>query len=186
VTASAMRPSEGCHAAGRWRCSWTGRVDPEAQMLELMERKHHDDQALRTQVTPQDLWPGARHVLEAVRAADGTMALGSASQHARAVGQRLPIPSSLDALADGSSVVCPRPTPALCVSVAGLVRVCVHTCLVFEDVAAGVEAATVAGMYAVGLGPVARVGQADLGLPALSHVMLHDMLPRLFPAHARG
>jgi hypothetical protein len=38
----------------------------------------------------------------------------------------------------------------------------------------------------VGLGPVARVGQADLGLPALSHVMLHDMLHRLLPAHPRG
>jgi beta-phosphoglucomutase-like phosphatase (HAD superfamily) len=57
-----------------------GRVYPEEQMLELMERKNHYDQALLTQVTPQDLWPGARHLLEAVRAADCKMALGSASQ----------------------------------------------------------------------------------------------------------
>ena len=109
-----------------------------------------------------------------------------ASQNARGVGQRLHIASSLDALADGSSMVRPRPTPDLCVSAAGLVRVCVYECILFEDVAAGVEAPNVAGMYAVGLGPVARVGQADLGLPALSHVMLHDILHRLLPAHPRG
>ena len=34
-------------------------------------------------------------------------------------------------------------------------------------------------MYAVGLGPVARVGQADLVLPDLSHVTLPDILQRL-------
>jgi HAD superfamily hydrolase (TIGR01509 family) len=163
-----------------------GRVYPEEQMLELMERKNHHDQALLKQVPPQALLPGVRHLREAGRAADCKMALGSASQNAREVGQRLHLASSLDALADGSSVVRPRPAPDLFVSAAGLVRVCVHECLVFEDVAAGVEAANVAGRYAVGLGPVARVGQADLGLPALSHVMLHDILHRLLPAHPRG
>ena len=163
-----------------------GRVSPEEQMLELMERKNHYDQALLKQVTSQDLWPGVRHWLEAGHAADCTLALGSASQHAREVGQRLPIASAIDAMADGYSVVRPRPAPDRFVSAAGLLRVCVHTYILFEDVAAGVEAATVAGMYAVGLGPVARVGQADLVLPALSHVTLHDILPRLLPAHSRG
>jgi beta-phosphoglucomutase len=163
-----------------------GRVYPEEQMLELMERKNHYYQELLKQVPPQDLLPGVRHLLEAVRAADCKIALGSASQNAREVGQRLHIASSLDALADGYSVVCPRPAPDLFVSAAGLWRVCVHACIVFEDVAAGVEAAKVAGMYAVGFGPVARVGQADLVLPDLSHVTLHDILHRLLPAHPRG
>ena len=65
-------------------------------------------------------------------------------------------------------------------------RVCVHECIVFQAAAAGVEAAKVARMYAVGLGPVARVGQADLVLPDLSHVTLPDNLYRLLPAHPRG
>ena len=84
-----------------------GRVYPEEQMLELMERKNHYYQALLTQGAPQDLLPGVRHLLEAVRAADGKIALGSASQNAREVVQRLHIASSLDALADGYSVVRP-------------------------------------------------------------------------------
>jgi HAD superfamily hydrolase (TIGR01509 family) len=163
-----------------------GRVYPEEQMLELMERKNRYDQALRKQVPLQDLLPGVRHVLGALRAAAWKMALGSASQNAREVVQRLHLASSLDALAEGYSVVRPKPAPELFVSAAGLVRVCVHECIVFEGAAAGVEAANVAGMYAVGLGPVARVGQADLVRPDLSHVTLHDILHRLLPAHPRG
>jgi beta-phosphoglucomutase-like phosphatase (HAD superfamily) len=49
-----------------------------------------------------------------------------------------------------------------------------------------VEAAKVAGMYAVGLGPVERVGQADLVLPDLSGVRLPDILQRLMPVHSGG
>ena len=164
----------------------TGRVYPEEQMLELMERKNHYYEELLKQGAPQDLLPGVRHLLEAVRAADCKIALGSASQNAREAVQWLHLASSLDAMADGDSVVRPRPAPDLFVSAAGLLRVCVHACILFEDVAAGVEAAQVARMYAVGLGPVARVGQANLGLPALSHVTLPDILHRLLPAHSRG
>ena len=163
-----------------------GRVYPEAQMLEMMERKNHYYQELLTQVTPQDLLPGVRHLLEASRAADLKIAIGSASKNAREVVQRLHIAPSIDALADGYSVVRPKPAPDLFVYAAGLLHVCVHECVVFEDAAAGVEAAKVAGMYAVGLGPRERVGQADLVLPDLSHVTLHDILQRLSPANPRG
>ena len=163
-----------------------GRVYPEEQMLELMERKNRYYQALLTQLTPHDLLPGVRNVLEALRAADVKIAIGSASQNAREVVQRLHLAPSIDALADGYSVVRPKPAPDLFVYAAGLLRVCVHECVVFEDAAAGVEAAKVAGMYVVGLGPVERVGQADLVLPALAHVTLHDIMQHLAPAHPRG
>jgi beta-phosphoglucomutase len=163
-----------------------GRVYPEEQMVELMERKNRYYQALLTQVTPQDLLPGVGNLLAVLRAADLKIAIGSASKNAREVVQRLHIAPYIDALADGYSVVRPKPAPDLFVYAAGLLRVCVHECVVFEDATAGVEAAQVAGMYAVGLGPIERVGQADLVLPDLSNVTLPDILQRLSPAHPRG
>jgi len=90
-----------------------GRVYPEEQMLELMERKNRYDQALLKQVPLQALVPGVRHLLGALRAAAWKMALGSASQNAREVVQRLHIASSIDALADEYSVVRPKPAPDL-------------------------------------------------------------------------
>jgi HAD superfamily hydrolase (TIGR01509 family) len=152
---------------------------PEAQMQEMMERKNRYYQELLTQVTPADLLPGVSNVLQAARAADLKIAIGSASKNAREVAQRLHIMPYIDALADGYSVVRPKPAPDLFVYAAGLLHVCVNACVVFEDAAAGVEAARVAGMYTVGLGPVERVGQADLVLPDLASVTLSDILQRL-------
>ncbi|HEY7493915.1 MAG TPA: beta-phosphoglucomutase [Candidatus Tectomicrobia bacterium] len=156
-----------------------GRVYPEAQMLEMMACKNRYYQALLTQVTPHDLLPGVRHLLETVRAAGLKIAIGSASKNAREVVQRLGIAPYLDGLADGNSVVRPKPAPDLFVYAAGLLRVCVNECVVFEDAAVGVDAAKTAGMFAVGLGPVQRVGQADLVLPDLSRVTLDDILQHL-------
>jgi beta-phosphoglucomutase len=163
-----------------------GRVYPEAHMLELMERKNRYYQELLEQVTPDDLLPGARPLLDALRMAGMKIAIGSASKNAREVVQRLQIAPCIDAMADGYSVVRPKPAPDLFVYAAGLLRVCVDECVVFEDATAGVEAAKVAGMYAVGLGPLERVGQADLVLPDLSGVTLHDLLQRLSLTNSGG
>ena len=114
------------------------------------------------------------------------IAIGSASKNAREVVQRLQIVPCIDAMADGYSVVRPKPAPDLFVYAAGLLRVCVDACVVFEDATVGVEAAKVAGMYTVGLGPVERVGRADLVLPDLSGVTLHDILQHLTSVHSGG
>jgi beta-phosphoglucomutase len=163
-----------------------GRVYPEEQMLEMMERKNRYYQALLKQVTPEYLLPGAHALLQALRAAGKKIAIGSASKNAREVVQRLQIAPCIDAMADGYSVVRPKPAPDLFVYAAGLLRVYVEECVVFEDAKVGVEAARAAGMYAVGLGPIERVGQADLVLPDLSSVTLPDLLHHLAPAPSGG
>jgi beta-phosphoglucomutase-like phosphatase (HAD superfamily) len=90
-------------------------------MLEMMERKNRYYLELLKQVTPADLLPGARSLLDALRAAGMKIAIGSASKNAREVVQRLQIASCIDALADGYSVVRPKPAPDLFVYAAGLV-----------------------------------------------------------------
>jgi kojibiose phosphorylase len=125
-------------------------------------------------------------LLKAVRAAGLKVAIGSASKNAREVVQRLAIASAIDGLADGYSVVRPKPAPDLFVYAAGLLGVCVNECVVFEDAAAGVEAARTAGMASVGLGPVERVGTADLVLPDLSDVTLEEIMQRLSSVYSEG
>src|SRR4030095_4920368 len=147
-----------------------GRVFPDVQMMDMMERKNRYYQELLKQVTPDDLLPGARPLLDALRTAGMKIAIGSPTTTTPEGVERLQIAPCIDALADGYSVVRPKPAPDLFVYAAGLLHVWVNECVVFEDATVGVEAAKVAGMYAVGLGPVERVGQADLVLPDLSGV----------------
>src|SRR5215475_14079241 len=86
-----------------------GRVYPEEQMLELMERKNHYYQELLKQVTPAG--PVAGGTSLAGGGACGRLQdcsrLGQSD--AREVVQRLHIASSIDALANGYSVVRSRP-----------------------------------------------------------------------------
>ena len=77
-----------------------GRVYPEEQMLEMMERKNRYYQELLEQVTPDDLLPGARPLLDELRTAGMKIAIGSASKNAREVVQRLQIAPCIDAMAD--------------------------------------------------------------------------------------
>ena len=156
-----------------------GRVFPEDQMLEMMNRKNRYYVAMLDQVTPDDLLPGVRALLDELRAADMKIALGSASKNAQEVVRRLGIAADLDGIADGYSVVRPKPAPDLFVYAAGLLRLPVEQCIVVEDAEAGVQAAKEGGMRAIGLGPRERVGLADAVFPDLAHVTLKDILAAL-------
>jgi kojibiose phosphorylase len=65
------------------------------------------------------------------------------------------------------------------VHAAGQLHLPVNQCVVFEDAAAGVEAAQAAGMQVVGLGPKERVGAADVIFPSLAGVHWQDILAGL-------
>lgn len=156
-----------------------GRMHPEEKILEMMDRKNRYYLEYIREVSPKDLLPGARELLEEIRQAGLKSALGSASKNARDVVQRLGIAHLLDAIADGNSVERQKPAPDLFLHAAELLGLEPHECVVVEDAAAGIEAAQVGGFRAVGLGPRERVGNADLVLESLEGVRLSDLLTRL-------
>src|SRR5512143_908955 len=59
-----------------------GRRYPEAQIKEMMERKNNYYLHFIREITPGDLLPGARELLEEIHAAGLRSALGSASKNA--------------------------------------------------------------------------------------------------------
>ncbi len=156
-----------------------GRVLPEEQMQALMDRKNGYYVESLVNITPGDLLPGVRRLLDELRAGGVKTAIGSASKNAQEVVRRLAIGDDIDAVADGYSVIRPKPAPDLFVYAAGLLHLPVAECVVVEDATAGVEAAQAAGMKAIGLGPMERVGQADVVFPDLSDVTLETIRSRL-------
>ena len=151
----------------------------EAQIQEMMARKNRYYQELIENVTPANLLPGALALLDELRAAGVKVAIGSASKNARTVVQRLGIADRVDAIADGYSVERHKPAPDLFLHAAAQLGLSPTECVVIEDAASGVEAALAAGMWAVGLGPVERVGAAHVVLPSLEGVHWADLLARL-------
>jgi beta-phosphoglucomutase len=155
------------------------RLYPEEQILEMMERKNRYYLDSIKAISPHDLLPGARELLEEIRAAGLKTALGSASKNAGEVVDRLGIRHLLDAISDGYSVERQKPAPDLFLDAAAQLGLPPAECVVVEDAAAGIEAAKAGGFYAVGLGPPERVGAADAIFPSLEGVRLADLLKAL-------
>jgi beta-phosphoglucomutase len=156
-----------------------GRSYPEAQIQAMMERKNRYYLEFIHEITPQDVLPGVRELLEEIRATGMKTALGSASKNAPEVIQRLGIANLLDVVSDGGSVEHQKPAPDLFLNAAAQLKLSPLECVVVEDAAAGIEAARAGGFRCVGLGPRERVGAADLIYPSLAHVHLADLISRL-------
>jgi len=153
-----------------------GRIYPEEKIQEMMERKNKYYLEFIREISPKDLLPGARELLEEIRQAGLKSALGSASKNAPEVIQRLGIENVLDAISDGNSVERQKPAPDLFLHAAAQLRLQPADCVVVEDAAAGIEAARAGGFHTVGLGPRERVGEADIVLPSLEKVKLRELL----------
>jgi beta-phosphoglucomutase len=153
-----------------------GRTYPEEKLQEMMERKNNYYLELVHGITPNDLLPGARELLEEIHAAGMKSALGSASKNAREVIQRLGIESLLDGIADGSSVDHQKPAPDLFLHAASQLGLPPEECVVVEDAAAGIEAARAGGFRSLGLGPRERVGDADIVFESLEGAKLDILL----------
>ena len=156
-----------------------GRVYSEEQIKEMMDRKNRYYVESIRAITPRDLLPGVKGLLEEVRAAGMKTAIGSVSKNTGEVVKRLGIRSLLDAIADGYSVERQKPAPDLFLHAAKQLGLKPAECVVVEDAAAGVEAALNGGFHSIGLGPVERVGKAELVLPGLEGVHLPDILAAL-------
>lgn len=156
----------------------------EAQLEAMMERKNGYYQDFITSMTAADLLPGALPLLSDLRQQGIKVAIASASKNARTVIERLGLAEWVDVIADGYSVDRPKPAPDLFLYAAHQLNLPPAHCVVFEDATAGIEAALAAGMWAIGLGPVDRVGNAHLVLSGLAGVRWADIVSKLNQTHA--
>ena len=153
-----------------------GRKVTEEQIQEMMDRKNRYYTDMIKSMTPADLVPGGRQLLQSIRDAGIKMAIASASKNCRTVLERLDIVNAFDGIADGYSVVNTKPAPDLFVYAAGLTATPTSACLGVEDADAGIEAIKNAGMQALGIGPQDRFHRADKVMPTLANVRLQALL----------
>jgi beta-phosphoglucomutase len=118
-----------------------------------------------------ELLPGAEEYITRLRAAGVKVALGSASKNAPLILERLGIVGLFDAVIDGSKVTRSKPDPEVFLAGARALGVEPRHCAVFEDSAAGIEAAKRGGMYAVGIGTRAALPEADMVVAGLADLL---------------
>lgn len=149
-----------------------------------MARKNGYYQELIAGMSPSDVLPGALALLHEVREAGIKTGLGSASKNARTVLDAIGLTPLIDVIGDGYSVKRSKPEPDLFLYVAHELDAKPENCVVFEDAAAGIEAANRAGMYAVGIGGAARLPGSDVVYASLEDLTLDQIREDLAESRA--
>ena len=125
-------------------------------------------------MTSADILPGATEFLALVRGAGWLTAVASASRNAPTILQAVGLLGAFDAVVDGTVASAAKPDPQAFLLAADMLGVEPRACVVFEDAAAGVEAARRAGMPVVGIGSP-DILAADLVVPGLAGLSLEAL-----------
>lgn len=149
---------------------------PETEMTVLAARKNGYYLEAVAGMSPADLLPGAEALVHAVKAAGLACAVASASRNAPLLLDRLGIAPLFDFVADAGAIAQGKPAPDIFLACADALHVAPSVCIGFEDAAAGITAIRAAGMYAVGIGDAAVLGDADIVYPATAAVDLVALL----------
>lgn len=155
-----------------------GRVIDDATAEAWMARKNRYYLALMETITPDDLLPGVRELLDEADALGLKTAIASASRNARPVLDRLGISGRMAVIGDAYCIVNTKPAPDIFLWVAGRLGIHPRQGLVFEDAQAGVDAALAGGFWTVGIGG-AFVAHAHLHVATLAGVRAVDLIGRL-------
>ncbi len=126
-----------------------------------------------------EILPGVSEFLSDVRAKDYKIALGSASKNAPLILDNLGLTSMFDVLIDGTKVSKAKPDPEVFALGAKELGLANDECIVFEDAAAGIEAAHNAGMLGVGIGTPENLPDAEIHLSGFDGVTIEEILEKL-------
>lgn len=123
-------------------------------------------------MTPNDILPGVGSFLEKLKSAGYKIAIGSSSKNAGIILDRIGYSSYFDAVIDGNKISFSKPDPEVFIKAAKELKANPKNCVVFEDAAAGIDAAHNAGMKAIGVGNPEILCKADIIIPDFKNLEL--------------
>jgi len=154
---------------------WGGVERSSEEQQQLATRKNEWYVDMIHHMTPEEILPGVKELLEMLRAAGIKTALGSASKNASVILEKVGILSMFDVLVDGNTVAASKPDPEVFLRGAAALHIPPARCIVFEDAIAGVQAAKAAGMKVIGVGEQQVLGEADLVVRSLDTVSMQTL-----------
>jgi beta-phosphoglucomutase len=151
---------------------WGNVTKTEEEMQVLAKKKNDDYLEMVGQMTPENLLPGAYHLLKYLKANVYKIALGSASKNAKLILEKTGVLPLFDAIVDGNIVTSSKPDPQVFLKAAELLNAQPENCVVFEDAETGVEAALRGKMHVIGVGDKNILAGADVVVKSLDEIEL--------------
>lgn len=150
----------------------------DEEKIKLAEKKNNWYVQYITNMSSDEILPGAKEFLQIVRNNGIKTALGSVSKNSMTILNGLDLTKYFDAIIDGNKVTHAKPNPEVFLLGAREIGVPEGNCVVFEDAVSGIEAAINAGMYSVGIGNKDILNRANIVVSSLADMKI-DMLDRL-------
>ncbi|WP_341347032.1 beta-phosphoglucomutase [Paenibacillus sp. FSL H3-0469] len=142
----------------------------EDDKARLAEQKNNRYVGYIAKMDSSEILPGALDFLKECRTAGIKVALGSASKNAMTILNNTGLTPYFDAIIDGTHTSAAKPDPEVFLLGAKALDTAPAQCVVFEDAAAGILAASRAGMRSVGIGSPETLGEATLVVPSLQQL----------------
>lgn len=145
--------------------------DMEAKLI-LAQKKNNWYTEYISKMDESEILPGVIEFLDMLRNSGIKISLGSVSKNATTILNKINLLKYFDAIIDGNKVKKAKPDPEVFLKGAEELHVMPENCLVFEDAAAGIEAALSAGMYSIGIGSPEILFKANKVIPGFQKINL--------------
>ena len=144
----------------------------------LAHQKNNHYLELVESVNTEDILPGIEQLLQKNKELNIKIALGSASNNAKNIVEKLGLAHYFDYIVDASQVKRGKPDPETFTTAADFLGVSYEECIGIEDAEAGVRAINGARMFSVGVGAVEQLAQADYLVASTSELIFDEIIKR--------
>lgn len=142
----------------------------------LATQKNNHYLELVESVNTDDILPGIEKLLQKNKENRMKIALGSASNNAKNIVDKLGLAHYFDYIVDASQVKKGKPDPETFTTAADFLGVSYEECIGIEDAEAGVEAINGARMFSVGVGAVEQLAQADYLVASTAELIFDEII----------
>lgn len=154
----------------------SSKIYTDVEKNEMAARKNMYYRELLNRLSPADILPGVKHVLEELKKLNIRMAIGSSSRNTLLILERIRLGDFFDAVADGNAIKQGKPDPEVFLLAAAMLDIEPQDCVVVEDAQAGIDAAVAAGMKAVGVFYASDYPKAHMSVKDMNHIHIRKML----------
>ncbi len=148
---------------------------PQEEQEHLAAKKNTWYVEYITKMQEDEILPGVKKLLEELRQRGIKRAVGSASKNTMLILSRLHLVEYFDAVSDGTQTTQTKPDPEVFLKAADMLGIPTKYCIVFEDAAAGVEAAKRAGMKCIGVGKPEMLQEADIVIRGVHDITVREI-----------
>jgi len=156
------------------------RVYSEQEKLKLAQVKNDAYVEMIGKLKPEEILPGVKNFLVALRDAGIKRAICSASKNAVMILDRLELTQFFDTIVSGNDTSRSKPDPEVFTMAAERFKLSPANCLVVEDAFAGVQGAKAGGMQALGIGDAKVLNNADMVYSSTGLFNLAEIKAKLF------